>query len=103
MCLRFHYLYLDSRNFKRSGFVDFLVSQIPDLFSEIKFIKSNLIDGLYFNPSAFQFPNQDSSNSNSKQNWYEFSHLEWLQKGFGELDWEIWKKGMGRVDFSLVR
>jgi hypothetical protein len=36
--------------------VDFLVSEIPDLFSELEFVKSHLVDGLYFDPRDFLVP-----------------------------------------------
>ncbi len=104
MCLRFHYLYRDAGNFKRFGFVDFLVSEIPDLFSEIEFVKSHLIDGLYFDHKAFLVPDLhfETFDSDLDHSWHEFSHLEWLQDGYGEVEWEIWKKRMGREEFSLV-
>ena len=75
MCLRFHYLYRDAGNLKRFGFVDFLVSEIPDLFSEIEFVKSHLVDGLYFDHRAFLVP--DLANSNFTK-LHEFIQLEWF-------------------------
>ena len=104
MCLRFHYLYRDAGNFKRFGFVDFLVSEIPDLFSEIEFVKSHLVDGLYFDHRAFFVPDLHfgSFDEELDHGWHEFSHLEWLQDGFGDVEWEIWKRGIGREEFSLV-
>jgi len=104
MCLRFHYLYRDAGNFKRFGFVDFLVSEIPDLFSELELVKSHLVDGLYFDPRDFLVPDLyfASFDKDLDHDWHEFSHLEWLQDGIGDIQWEDWKKSVERVGFSLV-
>ena len=95
MYLRFDYLYRDAGNFKRFRFVDFLVSEIPDLFSEIEFVKSHLIDGLYFDHKAFLVPDLHFGSFDGK--FHEFSHLEWLQEMSGYLKWESWKNMIERI------
>jgi hypothetical protein len=84
--------------------VDFLVSEIPDLFSELEFVKSHLVDGHYFDPRDFFVPDLYFApfDSDLDHDWHEFSHLEWLQDGFGDLEWEVWKKSVERVGLSLV-
>jgi len=97
MCIRFHYLYRDSGNYKRYGYKDFSVSDIPDLFLELEFIQSKLIDGKYFDHSLFQVPELyfDSYNHEFDHDWHEFTHLEWLKDGIGGRDWEDWKDCLG--------
>ncbi len=104
MCLRFHYLYRDSGNFKKYGFVDFLVSQIPDLFSELEFVKSHLVDGLYFDPRDFLVPDLYFApfDKDLDHDWHEFSHLEWIKDSLGTTKWETWKKERETEKFRLV-
>lgn len=104
MYLRFHYLYRNAGNFNKYGYVDFIISEIPDLFFEINYIKSFLIEELYFDPKNFQIPELsfESFDRDIDHDWHEFSHLEWIREGKGNLKWDDWKRNIEKENFSLL-
>jgi hypothetical protein len=102
MFIRFHYLYRDGGNYKRYGWVDFPVFAIPDLPVELEFIGSHLVDGEFFDHRIFRVPDLffPIYDEELDHDLHEFSHLEYVGEGIGEITWEDWKKGLEMEKFG---